>query len=97
METLEKTEYFQQIADLLALFGDVTRVKILAELLENELCVSEIAGKLEMSASAISHQLRVLKQGRLIKSRKEGKTVFYSLADEHVRRIFFLALEHVTE
>ena len=86
-----------KIAELLALFGDATRVRILAELLEKELCVSEIAEKLNMSASAISHQLRILKQGRLVQSRKEGKTVFYSLADAHVRSIYFLALEHVTE
>ncbi len=97
MQEQQNPEVFQKIAELLALFGDTTRVRILAELLEKELCVSEIAEKLNMSASAISHQLRILKQGRLVQSRKEGKTVFYSLADAHVRSIYFLALEHVTE
>lgn len=93
----ENQEVYQKIAELLSLFGDTTRIRIMAELLEQELCVSEIAEKLEMSASAISHQLRILKQGNLVKSRKEGKTVFYSLADAHVSRIYFLALEHVME
>ena len=97
MQEQQNPEVFQKIAELLALFGDTTRVRILAELLEKELCVSEIAEKLNMSASAISHQLRILKQGSLVQSRKEGKTVFYSLADEHVRSIYFLALEHVME
>ncbi len=97
MQEQQSPEVFQKIAELLALFGDTTRVRILAELLEKELCVSEIAEKLNMSASAISHQLRILKQGSLVQSRKEGKTVFYSLADEHVRSIYFLALEHVME
>ena len=97
MQEQKNQEIFEKIAELLALFGDTTRIRILAELLENELCVSEIAEKLNMSASAISHQLRILKQGRLVKSRKEGKTVFYSLADAHVRSIYSLALEHVME
>ena len=97
MQEQKNQEVYQKVAELLALFGDTTRVRIMAELLENELCVSEIAEKLEMSASAISHQLRILKQGRLVRSRKEGKTVFYSLADSHVKRIYFLALEHVLE
>lgn len=90
-------EIFEKIAELLSLFGDTTRVRIMAELLNKELCVSEIAERLQMTASAISHQLRILKQGRLVKSRKEGKTVFYSLADSHVGSIFSLALEHVQE
>ena len=90
-------EIFREMAELLSLFGDTTRIRILSELLENELCVSEIAERLEMSASAISHQLRILKQGNLVKSRKEGKTVFYSLADSHVKSIYSLALEHVLE
>ena len=87
----------QAVAELLGLFGDATRVRILFELFDQELCVSEIAEKLSMTSSAISHQLRILKQGRLVKSRREGKTVFYSLADSHVKTIFYHALEHVTE
>ena len=97
MKKLPQTEIFYSIANLLGLFGDETRVGILYELLDKELCVNEIAQRLEMSPSAISHQLRVLKQGRLVKSRREGKTIFYSLADGHVKTIFFHALEHVTE
>ncbi|MBP0972927.1 MAG: helix-turn-helix transcriptional regulator [Oscillospiraceae bacterium] len=85
------------VAELLGLFGDKTRVRILYELLREELCVSDIAQRLGMTASAISHQLRILKQGRLVRSRREGKTVFYSLADSHVKTIFYHALEHVTE
>ena len=91
------TENLNDVAELLGLFGDATRVRILFELLGGELCVSDIAQRLGMTASAISHQLRILKQGRLVKSRREGKTVYYALADSHVRTIFFHALEHVTE
>ncbi|MBD5143711.1 MAG: helix-turn-helix transcriptional regulator [Ruminococcus sp.] len=69
----------------------------MSELLHTELCVGEIAQRLNMTTSAISHQLRILKQGRLVKSRREGKTVFYALADSHVGSIFSLALEHVQE
>lgn len=97
MQQQENQEIFRKIAELLALFGDATRVHIMAVLLEEELCVSEIAQKLNMSPSAISHQLRILKQGNLVKSRKEGKTVFYSLADSHVKSIYSLALEHIME
>ncbi|MEE5993132.1 MAG: metalloregulator ArsR/SmtB family transcription factor [Oscillospiraceae bacterium] len=97
MQKMPESEIFYAIANLLGLFGDETRVGILYELLDKELCVNDIAQRLEMSASAISHQLRILKQGRLVKSRREGKTVFYSLADSHVKTIFFHALEHVTE
>jgi len=97
MKEKQNLAVLEEIAALLSLFGDVTRVRIMAELLDSELCVSQIAGNLNMTASAISHQLRILKQGRLIKSRKEGRTVYYSLADAHVRSIFSLALEHVTE
>ena len=91
------TSILQAVAELLGLFGDATRVRILFELFDRELCVSEIAEKLSMTSSAISHQLRILKQGRLVKSRREGKTVYYSLADSHVKTIFYHALEHVTE
>ena len=84
-------------AELLGLFGDATRVRILFELLGGELCVSDIAQKLGMTASAISHQLRILKQGRLVASRREGKAVYYALADSHVRTILYHALEHVME
>ncbi len=97
MQQLPNTETLQRMADLLKMFGDVTRVRILFELLEQELCVSDIAERLGMTESAISHQLRVLKQARLVKNRRDGKSVFYSLADSHVRTIFYHALEHVME
>lgn len=97
MDKLPDTEILGAVAELLGLFADGTRVRILYELLREELCVSDIAERLGMSSSAISHQLRILKQGRLVRSRREGKTVFYSLADSHVSTILFHALEHVTE
>ncbi len=97
LKQLPDTEILGAVADLLGLFGDKTRVRILFELLGGEFCVSDIADRLGMTASAISHQLRILKQGRLVKSRREGKTVFYSLADSHVKTILYHALEHVTE
>ena len=90
-------EHLRSVAELLGLFGDATRVRILFELLGGELCVSDIAQRLCMTASAISHQLRILKQGRLVESRREGKAVYYSLADSHVRTILYHALEHVME
>ncbi len=97
MQQMPDPQMLQAVAELLGLFGDTTRVRILFELLNQELCVSEIAEKLSMTSSAISHQLRILKQGRLLKSRREGKTVLYSLADAHVKTIFYHALEHVME
>lgn len=97
LENTPDAEIFSAVAALLGLFGDPTRVRILFELLKQELCVGDIAQRLGMTSSAISHQLRILKQGRLVRSRREGKTVFYSLADSHVKTIFCHALEHVTE
>lgn len=88
----------QYMADLFKIFGDATRLKILAVLLESgELCVCDIALTLEMSQSSISHQLRVLKQSRLVKFRRSGKTLFYSLADEHVITIMNQGLVHINE
>ncbi len=97
METLPTEEILTGVAELLKLFGDPTRIRILHALLDQELCVGEIAEQLNMTVSSISHQLRVLKQGRLVKSRRDGKTIFYSLADAHVKTIFYHALEHVME
>lgn len=85
------------LADLYKVFGDSTRLRILYALDENELCVCDIADLLGMTASAISHQLRVLKQARLVKYRREGKTVFYALADSHVHSILEQGTEHVGE
>ena len=97
MQRAEDPAVLGDVAALLGLFGDPTRVRVLYVLLHEELCVGDIAQKLEMTTSAISHQLRILKQGRLVKSRREGRTVYYSLADSHVYTIFYHALEHVTE
>lgn len=85
------------LAELYKLFGDGTRLGILTLLCSGELCVYDIARMLSMTDSAVSHQLRILRQGRLIKSRREGKTVFYSLADEHVRMLLQMGLEHIRE
>ena len=79
------------------IFGDSTRIKILYVLFESEMCVCDIAQLLNMTQSAISHQLRALKQSKLVKYRREGKTVFYSLADGHVRTILGQGMEHVAE
>ncbi|MCI8770518.1 MAG: winged helix-turn-helix transcriptional regulator [Lachnospiraceae bacterium] len=86
-----------ELADLFKVFGDSTRIKILYVLYENEMCVYDIANLLNMTQSAISHQLRVLKQNRLVKYRKDGKTVLYTLADEHVFTILSQGIEHVEE
>ena len=82
-------------AELFKVFGDPTRMRILYTLSESELCVQDIADRLEMSQSAISHQLRILKQTALVKFRRDGKTIFYSLADNHVATIIQQGLEHV--
>ena len=90
-------EILFDLAELFKIFGDSTRIKILYLLFESEMCVCDIAQMLRMTQSAISHQLRLLKQARLVKSRREGKIVFYSLADSHVRTILGQGMEHVTE
>ena len=85
------------LTELFRIFGDSTRIRILYVLFEAEMCVCYIAALLGMTQSAISHQLRALKNARLVKSRREGKTVFYSLADNHVKTIIDQGLEHVSE
>ena len=85
------------LAELFKIFGDTTRINILSALFEEEMCVCDIAYLLNMTQSAISHQLRVLKQARIVKNRKDGKVVFYSLDDEHVKRIMDQGLIHVNE
>ncbi|MCQ2459635.1 MAG: metalloregulator ArsR/SmtB family transcription factor [Ruminococcus sp.] len=84
-------------AELLKVFGDSTRIRIIFILCQEEMCVCDIAKRLEMTQSAISHQLRVLKEARLVNTRRNGKTIFYSLCDEHVKNIFYTAMEHVME
>ena len=85
------------LAEVFKVFGDSTRIKILYVLFEAELCVCDIAQLLNMTQSAISHQLRILKQNKLVKSRREGKSIFYSLADEHVRTIIDQGRDHIEE
>lgn len=86
-----------QAAELLKIFGDSTRIRIIFVLCRSDLCVCDIAKQLNMTQSAISHQLKVLKEARLVSTRREGKTIFYSLCDEHVKTIFYQAMEHVME
>ena len=96
-QDLPADEILYDLAELFKVFGDSTRIKILYALFEAEMCVCDIALLLGLSQSAISHQLRVVKSAKLVKYRREGKTVFYSLADDHVRRIIDQGMEHVLE
>lgn len=90
-------EILYDLAELFKVFGDSTRIKILYSLFENELCVYDIARLLNLSQSSVSHQLRILKTSKLVKFRREGKSIFYSLDDEHVREIISMGMEHVEE
>ncbi|HIQ97526.1 MAG TPA: winged helix-turn-helix transcriptional regulator [Candidatus Limivivens merdigallinarum] len=90
-------EQLYSLAELFKIFADPTRIKILYVLMEHEMCVCDLAQLLNMTQSAISHQLRILKQSRLIKFRRDGKTVFYSLLDEHVYSILSQGMNHITE
>ena len=96
-QKMPQEEKLYDLAELFKVFGDTTRVKIISALFEAEMCVCDIAELLSMTPSAISHQLRVLRQARLVKHRKEGKVVFYSLDDEHIKTIFNQGLEHILE
>lgn len=96
-QQLPPDEILYDLADLYKVFSDMTRIRILYALSCSELCVYDIATTVGMSQSAISHQLRVLKQAKLVKYRREGKTVFYSLADDHIETILSQGLEHVQE
>lgn len=94
---LPPDELLYDLAELFKIFGDSTRVKILYALLDTELCVCDIASLMDVTQSAVSHQLRVLKASKLVKFRREGKTVYYSLADDHVTRILSQGMEHIEE
>lgn len=96
-ETMPDEEELYDLAELFKVFGDSTRIRILFVLFEAEVCVCDLAHTLNMTQSAISHQLRILKQNKLVKSRREGKSVFYSLADGHVRTIIAQGREHIEE
>lgn len=92
----EESELYD-LAELFKIFGDSTRIRILFVLFEAEVCVCDLAQALNMTQSAVSHQLKILKQNKLVKSRREGKSIFYSLADDHVRTIIAQGQEHIEE
>ncbi|HEX3029762.1 MAG TPA: metalloregulator ArsR/SmtB family transcription factor [Clostridia bacterium] len=94
---MPEEERLYDLAELFRIFGDTTRIKILYALFVSDMCVCDIAALLSMNQSAISHQLRILKQARLVKSKRDGKVVYYSLDDEHVKQIFDQGLIHLTE
>ena len=96
-EKMPGEDHLFDLAELYKVFGDSTRIKILYVLFEAELCVCDIAGLLGMTVSAISHQLRILRSAKLVDFRREGKTVFYALADDHVRTILGMGMDHIME
>ena len=96
-EEMPPDEQLYDLAELFKVFGDSTRIRILYALFEAELCVCDIAQLLSLSQTAVSHQLRVLKMNKLVSARREGKNMFYSLADDHVRLIIGQGMEHIEE
>ena len=94
---LPDEDVLYEIAELFKVFGDSTRTRIISALFEKELCVCDIADLLHMTKSAVSHQLRTLRQTKIVKSRRSGKEIFYSLDDEHIKNIYQMALEHLKE
>ena len=97
VEALPDEEILYDVAELFKVFGDSTRIKIICALFESEMCVYDLAAALSMTQSAISHQLRILKTANLVKFRREGKLIYYSLDDEHVQQIFDAGYKHVIE
>lgn len=96
-DDLPDDEVLYDLAELFRVFGDSTRIKILYALHDSELCVQDIADAVQLSQSAVSHQLRVLKDSKLVRFRREGKTVFYALDDDHVRSILSMGMDHIEE
>ena len=96
-EQMPKEEILMDVADLFKMFSDSTRIKILCALMHTEMCVCDISVLLGMTKSSVSHQLRILKQSNLVKYRRDGRVVYYSLADDHVKTIFHQGLEHIME
>ena len=96
-EQMPDEDELYDLAELFKVFGDSTRIRILFVLFEAEVCVCDLAEALNMTQSAISHQLKILKQNKLVKGRREGKSVFYSLADDHVRTIIEQGIDHIAE
>ena len=90
-------ELLADLADLFKNFSDTTRIRILSLLISDEMCVADLTAALNATQSAVSHQLRILKQSRLVKSRRSGKIIYYSLADDHVKTIIAMGMEHITE
>jgi DNA-binding transcriptional ArsR family regulator len=97
MESMPREEQLYELADFFKVVGDTTRIKILHALLVAEMCVCDLSNLLNVSQSAVSHQLRTLRQADLVTFRKQGKVVFYSLKDEHIRQIINLGLQHAME
>lgn len=97
LDKLPSEETLYDLAELFKVFGDSTRIRILCALFESEMCVCDIAELLNMTQSAVSHQLKVLKNAGLVKARRDGKTIFYSMSDEHVVHIFNDGLNHILE
>ncbi len=97
LKNLPDVEEMYDLAELFKVFGDSTRIKILFALFEQEMCVCDIASSLDMTQSAISHQLKILKQSKLVGNRREGKSIIYFLADDHVRTIIDQGLNHIEE
>lgn len=97
LEQQPDDEYLYDLAELFKVFGDSTRIKILYALFESELCVGDMAQILNLGQSAVSHQLKILKDAKLVRFRREGKIIFYSLNDDHVRTILSMGMEHVEE
>lgn len=97
LDSQPNDEYLYDLAELFKVFGDSTRIKILYALFDAELCVNDIAQLLNLSQSSVSHQLRILKDAKLVRFRREGKIIFYALDDEHVRTMLSMGMEHVEE
>lgn len=96
-ENMQDEDPIYEVAELFKVFGDSTRARIICALTVSELCVCDLSCLLNMSQSAISHQLRILKHARMVKNRRAGKVVYYSLADDHIKTLFEIAFEHVME
>ena len=94
---MDNSNIWSDLADLFKVFGDSSRIRILYKLLENEYCVQDLADSLTMTQSAVSHQLKVLKMNKLVKNRRDGKQIYYSLADDHVSTILSMGKEHLEE
>ena len=97
LDGMPSEDALYDVAELFKVFGDSTRTRIISALFSAELCVCDIARLLNMTTSAVSHQLRILRNSKLVKYRRDGKELFYSLSDDHIIKIYKLALEHVEE